>query len=467
MKGLVVAATKSGSGKTTVTLGLIASFKRRGFDVAPFKVGPDFIDPGHHSRVSGCVSRNLDGWMLSKSQNLESFRNHTASADIAVVEGVMGLFDGYDGRSESGSTAQIAKWLGLPVLLIVDANSMARSAAAIVQGFERFDRELKFAGVVFNNVASRRHLRFLKEAVEGNTKMPFLGGIMRDETISIPHRHLGLVTREDHPLTEDTIVKLADMIDESIRVDALLDLLPSVKPALASEKIHIEASGSKVRIGIARDNAFCFYYQDNLDLLKAHGAEIVYFSPMGDTALPDDLDGLYFGGGYPELYAQRLSENRSLRRQIRERHDNGMPIYGECGGFMYLCSGLVDLQGNHYPMVGCFPFTARMCSGLRQLGYREVVFVKETILGKPQQTVRGHEFHYSELIPGPHKPELVYRVSSNIDSQASKEGFQIGRCLGSYIHLHFASCLDVADYFVKVCEQYKQERFMYCETEGN
>ncbi len=386
---------------------------------------------------------------------------------MAVVEGVMGLFDGYSGRSEAGSTAQIAKWLGLPVLLIVDAKSMARSAAAVVQGFEGFDKALTFAGVVFNNIASPRHMAYLMEALQGNTKIPCLGGIQYDETISIPERHLGLVTREDHPLTEEQINRLADIVETSIDIDALMDLLPDIEDTATPRESMRKTQRNRVKIGVAIDNAFCFYYQDNLDLLETNGAEIICFSPTNDNRLPDDLDGLYFGGGYPELYAQTLMENRHLCDQIRIKQKDGMPIYGECGGFMYLCEELIDLEGIRFPMVGCFPFAARMLSRLKALGYREITFANDTILGKRDQTVRGHEFHYSELTQNHPKLETVYTISARAGAVKSKGGYQIGRCLGSYVHLHFESCPDVAGYFVKTCEQYRQERLTACETKRN
>ncbi|WP_246805205.1 cobyrinate a,c-diamide synthase, partial [Desulfosarcina cetonica] len=229
-----MAGTHSGAGKTTVTLGLMAALADRGYTVAPFKVGPDFIDPGHHGRITGRVSRNLDGWMLSEAYNRSAFARHAAGADIAVVEGVMGLFDGYDGRSEAGSTAQMAKWLGLPVVLVVGARSMARSAAALVQGFERFDDQLTFAGVLFNHLGSPRHLSYLQEAMAGHVRMPILGGLMRDTAIAIPERHLGLVTREDHDPSTAVRRDLAAMIESQLDLDALVRNLPEINPGAAA-----------------------------------------------------------------------------------------------------------------------------------------------------------------------------------------------------------------------------------------
>ena len=458
LKGLVIAGTSSGCGKTTITLGFLAALVRRGLKVAPFKVGPDFIDPGHHSRITGMISRNLDGWMLSKKYNLECFRNTAQTADIAVVEGVMGVFDGYDGKSESGSTAQMAKWLGLPTILIVNAKSMARSAAAVVMGFEKFDENLSYAGVIFNNLGSQRHLHYLTEAVKDDIHMPCLGGIIRDEDLAIPERHLGLVTREDHPLTDQVVDKLAGMIESSINLDGLLENLPELK--LAGKPIEAVAPkrSNPVRIGIARDNAFCFYYQDNLDLLEANGAELRFFSPVADKHIPPDLDGLYFGGGYPELFADQLAANTAMRKQIREQSRKGMPVYAECGGFMFLCAELRDTEGKRYPMVGCFPFATQMFSRLKALGYREITLTKDTLFGRAGQSMRGHEFHYSELINSKPGIDTVFRLTDKIGMQKPPEGFLVNRTLGSYNHLHFGSQPQVAAHFVDVCRNYRNER---------
>ena len=458
IKGLVIAGTHSGCGKTTITLGLMSALAQRGLKVAPFKVGPDFIDPGHHRRVCGVTSRNLDGWMLSKAYNLNSFRNAAATADIAVVEGVMGLFDGYDGKTESGSTAQMAKWMGLPTILIVDAKSMARSAAAVVLGFEKFDKDLNYAGIILNNVASDRHLHYLTEALERNVDMPCLGGIGRNEKISIPERHLGLVTVEDHPLTDAAMAALIEIIEKCINLDSLLESLAEFDPVADPEITDTDQTIPSVRIGVARDKAFCFYYPDNFDLLQAAGAELVFFSPISDKRLPADLDGLYLGGGYPELVADRLAANARLRKQIKAGSQEGMPIYAECGGFMYLCSELWNPKGIRYPMTGCFPFSAQMFPRLKALGYREITLTKDTIIGPAGQTIRGHEFHYSELRKSESAMETVYHLSDRVGVDKPPEGYYTNRTLGSYTHLHFGSQPQVAGHFVTACAAYQDER---------
>jgi cobyrinic acid a,c-diamide synthase len=453
----VIGGTKSGCGKTTISLGLMAALSRRGLRVAPFKVGPDFIDPGHHTRIVGAVSKNLDGWMLSKEYNLECFRRTAQAADVAVIEGVMGLFDGYDGKSEAGSTAQMAKWIGAPVILLVDAASMARSAAAVVMGFEHFDEQLNYAGVILNNLGSQRHLQYLADAMQERIKMPCLGGIIRNENIAIPERHLGLVTREDHPLTRQTIDGLADIIEKNIDLDMLLNALPEINlPRPGGEEIVVQEK--KVRIAVARDNAFCFYYQDNLELLEQHGAEIISFSPLTDGDLPQDVDGLYLGGGYPELFAGKLAENSGLRDRIRSKSRDGMPIYGECGGFMYLCEELVDQNNASYPMAGCFPFATKMFPRLKALGYREITLTGDTTIGKRGIRIRGHEFHYSELTRLAPGFQTVYQISDRSGLDRAPEGYQISQTLGSYNHLHFGSEPTVAGHFVENCRKYNHSR---------
>ena len=436
----------------------MAALTARGHTVAPFKVGPDFIDPGHHSRITGRVSRNLDGWMLSQAYNLDSFARHTADADIAVVEGVMGLFDGYDGRSEAGSTAQMAKWLGLPVVLVVGARSMARSAAALVQGFEGFDDALSFAGVLFNHLGSDRHLTYLKEAMDGHVRMPVLGGLMRDQSIEIPERHLGLVTREDHALSAETRTRLTGLIESRLDLDALLRMLPDVDLKEGAATPANGATPAAVRIGVARDAAFCFYYADNLELLAAAGARLVFFSPLTDGRLPEGLDGLYFGGGYPELHAGVLAANRTLRQQIRQLSRKNMPIYGECGGFMYLCREMGDIEGTVFPMTGCLPFGTRMLDRLKALGYREITQTRETVLGPAGQTMRGHEFHYSTIADGAMDGAGVYRATDRSGMDRAAEGLVAGQTLGSYVHLHLGSCPQAAQHFVTACGRWRDKK---------
>ncbi len=481
MKSLLVAGTHSGAGKTTVSLGLMAALTRRGLSVAPFKIGPDFIDPGHHARICGVPGRNLDGWMMPPEENRRIFHRAAArGADVAVVEGVMGLFDGVDGRSEDGSSSQAAKWLNAPVLLVVSARSMARSAAALVCGFENFDPDVRFAGVLFNHVGSPRHLAILREALEGHVNMPLLGALPRSAGVALPERHLGLVTAEDHPLTTDHIRRLADLTEEHIDLDALLARLPDRPPdpdfsgpiSTGSLSVKPDATGPDApsalpkdgpRIGVARDAAFCFYYPENLEFLEAAGARLIPFSPAADADLPEDLDGLYLGGGYPELAVEALSANESMRRAVLAASLAHMPIYAECGGFMYLCRSIRDLEGRQWPMTGVFPFAPRMSARLQRLGYREVRLRQSGLLGPAGTRLRGHEFHYSDLGPedaaaAASDPEItcLYDVERRRDGNRTEEGFLVRRTLGSYLHLHFGSCPAAAGAFAGACGQFQR-----------
>lgn len=467
MKGFVIAGTGSGSGKTTVSLAVMAYFQGLGLKVAPFKVGPDFIDPGHHTALTGRQSRNLDSWMLTREYNQQVFARGCQGADIAVVEGVMGLFDGYSGVDEAGSTAQMAKWLNLPVVLVVDSRSMARSVAAIVQGFENFDPDLTFAGVIFSKTGSERHYDYLREAVEANCKMASLGFMPRNDKIAIPERHLGLVTSDDHGIKPDVVAELVRMIHEHTSLGSMVKNLPEIHvPNIKYESKRIENNEhikksvqKKVRIAVARDRAFCFYYPENIEALEASGAEIVTFSPLEDKALPQNIHGIYLGGGYPELFAQELSINTTLMDEIAQRSLDGIPIYGECGGFMYLCRELTAMDSDRrFKMVGSFPFKVSMSKRLRSLGYRKIVLTEDTLVGKKGDTLKGHEFHYSSMdsdISLPDEIRIVYGACLRDGTRTSTQGFQINNTLGSYLHIHFGSLATAAGSFVASCRQFR------------
>lgn len=452
LSAFVIAGTHSGVGKTTVTLGLLAALRRRGLRVQPFKVGPDFIDPGLHRRVAGVASYNLDGWMLSRDFNLRSFNRHCRGKEVAVVEGVMGLFDGYEGKSERGSTAEMAKWLGLPVLLVVDASAMARSAAALVSGYLRFDPELNIIGVVFNRVGSEGHLLYLREAMASLPGTEVFGGLPQAEQVMIPERHLGLMTAEEGLVDGKFIRRLSRWITGALDLDRLRQ---RTRVALHAEEVGKQSKGKRekgVVIGVAQDKAFCFYYPENLNLLRGAGARLVPFSPIRDRSLPPGAKALYFGGGYPEIYARELAQNRSLREAVRGFVESGGLVYAECGGFMYLSQALIDPRGRSFPMVGVYPFKARMLSRLKSLGYREVAIGPGSFFPSGLR-VRGHEFHYSEPVgnltgkPGIRK---IYTVSSKAGN-GEQEGFLYKNCLASYIHLHLGSNPAVAQGWVEAC----------------
>ncbi|WP_285906672.1 cobyrinate a,c-diamide synthase [Pseudodesulfovibrio pelocollis] len=454
IKAFLIAGTHSGCGKTSVSLGIMASLARRGLHVQPFKCGPDFIDPGHHALACArggqpVASHNLDGWMLASETNRDIFNRYAAGCDVAVAEGVMGLFDGISGTGDEGSTAQLAKILGLPVILVVDARSMARSAAALVSGYARFDPAVPIVGVVFNRVGGESHAELLREAMTLLPDVPVLGCLPRDESLAAPSRHLGLVTAGDDQEGPDRYQRLADWVDSGMDMDALLAGLPAVEAVPPFEPIPELGT---VTIGVARDAAFCFYYEENLRLLREAGARLAEFSPIEDEHLPAGIQGLYLGGGYPELYSFELGQNTRLRREIREFCEAGHPVYAECGGFMYLMNDLATGRGR-YAMAGVFPLRAEMDENHRALGYREISTRATTLLGPAGVTARGHEFHYSFIREGLDDPVLtpVYTMRGRKGVIDSPEGFVAGNTLGSYVHLHFGSCPSLAGAFVRAC----------------
>ena len=440
---IVVAGTHSGVGKTTVATGIMAAFRRRGLRVQGFKVGPDFIDPTFHHVATGRPSRNLDGWMLSREANLDVFARAIDDADVAVIEGVMGLFDGKSAPSLAGTTAEMAIWLDATVVLVLDGAAMAGSAAAIVHGFDTLVSELRLSAVVCNKVASAKHFAYLRDAITAHCRPALLGYLPRDASFSIPERHLGLHLAHE-ALTEDRLCQLAEWIESHLDLDRLLELSARSKLAITPLK-ESPRKPERARIGIARDAAFCFYYHDNLELLRALGAELIDFSPIADPMLPLDLDGIYLGGGYPELHAEALSANESMQAAIAEFVANDAPVYAECGGFMYLTKAIVDVEGRSWPMAGIFPTTARMQKRLARLGYIEVETRDAEGWLSPGECARGHEFRYSVIDPMPETICRVYREPA--------EGYQVRSALGSYVHLHFLSCPSFAEGFVRDCAQ--------------
>jgi len=456
-KSLLISGTHSGCGKTSLTLGLLAALTRRGLACAPFKTGPDFIDPGLHALACGRVSHNLDSWMLSEAANREIFARYASGSDVAVAEGAMGLFDGASGTSERGSAAHMAKMLGIPVLLVIDASGMARSAAAVAQGFARFDPQLSLAGVVFNRVGGPGHREILSEAMM-QAGIRVLGYLPKAPELSLPSRHLGLVTAQDlgQDLGQDLdagqslpawLTRLADWVEAGTLLDALLEALPDRSMDVVQDAL---ATPRDVRLGVARDRAFCFAYAENLRLLEAAGAEIVPFSPLADARLPDNLHGLYLPGGYPELHAETLSQNSSMLADIHDFCRSGRPVYAECGGFMALMRSIVDAEDRSWPMAGVFPCTARMGTRFSALGYREARFTAGTPLGPQGTAARGHEFHYSRLEAAPPVQAVpaVYALAGRKGPLDTPEGFLLGNTLGSYVHLHFASNPALAGNFV-------------------
>lgn len=447
MIAFVVAGTASGVGKTTVALALMAAFRERGYIVQPFKCGPDFLDPGHHSALCGRPARNLDTWMLDGEANRAIFANAAGEADVAIVEGMMGLYDGVGGGNEEGSTAEIAKLLDLPVVLVLEAANSARSIAAVVKGFESFDHKLDFAGIVLNGVSSPDHFRMLEAAIREVTATPILGRIPRDPSITIPERHLGLHTIEEQPSFRRYASGLAEIARRYLDLSRLTELSSSrvTTPSAKSQaQVHPPQSRKpSVRIGVARDKAFSFYYEDNFDLLRENGAECVFFSPLADSHLPPNLDALYLGGGYPELYADTLSGNQPMSADIRSFAGSGKPVYAECGGLIYLGRSITLLDGKVFLMSEVLPLEFEMTPHLVQFGYVDVEFVSDCLLGAKGTTLRGHSFHCSRL-RSPGSLPTVYQARYSLSRLFQAEGFSYKNILASYIHLHFRGNPQVA-----------------------
>lgn len=411
------------------------------YRVQPFKVGPDFIDPGHHTRICDRASRNLDSFIMGEKGVIETFRRASADADFSIIEGVMGLYDGLD-STEIASTAHVAKILDVPVLLVIDARGVSRSLAAVVKGFSEFDN-VNIQGIILNNVGSERHVKLVRDSLtSAGINIPIIGALPKNKDISIPSRHLGL-----HMASENTLnVKLlSDFIEKHIDMEAVNNIANAYTPPYVELKEPEETFN--VRVGIAQDSAFCFYYQDSLDALKRQGADIVFFSLMSDD-LPQ-VDGLYLGGGYPELYAKEL-ESSGTREQIKKAADDGMPIYGECGALMYLNETLTT--DRTYRMAGILGAGSRMTDKLQGLGYTEAQVVSDSPLARKGTMIRGHEFHYSVTECG-RDARFAYRLRRGKGIIDGKDGLMEHNTLASYMHTHPAA-VSFAE-FLRLCRRYK------------
>jgi cobyrinic acid a,c-diamide synthase len=434
---------------------LIASLKRRGFKIQTFKVGPDFLDPSYLAVASERPCYNLDSWMTKKEYVLELFHRKTGDADIAVIEGVMGLFDGSDPSNSEGSTAEVACWLDAPVLLVVNVHGMARSLAAVVKGCVELEKDLRIAGIIANHSGSDHHREWLAQSLRSAFLPPLLGAIPRGGLPTLPSRHLGLLTADTQNLSPRILEQLADTFEKHVSLDTLLQLARSTSPPPIPEpSLEVEPVRNRISVGVAYDRAFHFYYHDNLDELKLRGCELIRFSPLEDKELPKDLNGIYLGGGYPEEYAEALADNQEMQRAIRQFARKGSPVYAECGGLMYLTRGIETNRAERYPMVGLLPVWSRMLSRLKSLGYVEVTLMRNSLWGEIGAKFRGHEFHYSEVTEPlydnpPWTP--VYRVKRRRSETTSLEGFQLKRILASYVHLHWASQPEAMEIFITRC----------------
>ncbi len=453
---VVVAATGSGVGKTTATVGLIAALRSRGLRVAAFKCGPDYLDPTYHRRAAGVTSHNLDGWMMGRDAVLATFMRASRGFDLAIIEGMMGLFDSATPTGDEGSTAEIAKWLSAPVLLVTDASGMARSIAAMAAGYAHFDRALNVAGVICNRVGSRGHLDMLRMA---STEVRVVGGLPADAELAFPERHLGLRSADEDAVPQRLFDAWGRLASEWLDLDAIISI------ARAAPELKIDGDRSSrhnghrsCRIGLAWDDAFHFYYEDNLRRLEESGAEIVKFSPSRDERLPE-VDGLYFGGGYPEVLARELSNNRRMIDSVRHFGESSRPIYAECGGLMYLAEAIRTLDGTTWPMAGLIPGVAVMSPRFQALGYVEVETRAPSILGPTGTRFRGHQFRYSTLDHnGAEALPHLYTVRPKWGAQF-EEGYMRQNLVASYVHAHWASNPAIPEALVRACANIRARRF--------
>jgi cobyrinic acid a,c-diamide synthase len=443
---LIIAGERSGVGKTTVTLALLAALRQRRKAVQSFKVGPDYIDPMFHTYITGRPCRNLDPVLTSEAYVQHCFASHSQTAECTLIEGVMGLFDGASGKDDTASTAHIARLLSVPVVLILNCSSTSRSVAAIAHGYRTFDLRIQVVGVVLNRVGSDRHLELLTQALEP-LNLPILGVLRRQEEIALPDRHLGLIPTAELKNLDTVIERLAHLGETCFDWERLLPLLGAHAPTPFPAAEAIERP--RVRVAIAQDPAFSFYYADNLDLLKTLGAELVPWSPMGDRALPENIQGLYFGGGFPEVFAAQLADNQPARQAVKAAIQSGMPTYAECGGLMYLCDRIIDFEQNAYAMTGIFPTAAVMGKRLT-LGYRQATALQDSCLVKKGDRFWGHEFHRSTLEQAP-EPPLIALEGYESRQQFASEGWRNYQVHAAYTHLHFGAQPQLAERFLDHC----------------
>ncbi|ADL69739.1 cobyrinic acid a,c-diamide synthase [Thermoanaerobacterium thermosaccharolyticum DSM 571] len=449
-KAFMIAGTHSGVGKTTITIGIIGYLSKKQ-KVIPFKIGPDYIDAAYHRFASGNSAYNLDVYMLGDDYVKKSFLKHALSGDVALVEGVMGMYDGINNTSY-GSSAHVAKLLNLPVVLVVDASGMAASVSALIKGYIEYDRDVKIAGVIFNRVGGEKHYKLLKECIERDLGIKAFGYLPHDDRISLPERHLGLMPifeiKENHNFSI-----LYDSIGEFIDVEGILDVcdVNFKKDDLIEEKVTAKTRET-VKIAIAYDEAFNFYYQDSFDALKEAGAELLPFSPLHDEALPKDISGIYIGGGFPEVFADKLSQNVRMLSLLKHNIDIGMPVYAECGGLMYLTKRIIDLDGNEHKMIGVFDLDAIMTKRLINFGYVEADVLQDNVLFKKGDVAMGHVFHNSK-VSGEFN-NFAYDVHKPNSKENWLCGYVYKNCLATYVHVNLFSYPNAVNRFIGKCKNY-------------
>ncbi|MDL2270443.1 Ni-sirohydrochlorin a,c-diamide synthase [Methanobrevibacter sp. OttesenSCG-928-I08] len=440
---LVLSGTGSAVGKTTISTGIMKALSKE-FNVQPFKVGPDYIDPSYHTLASGNTSRNLDSFFMNPSQIRDSYLKAMDNKDLAIIEGVRGLYEGIDSINDIGSTASVAKALNAPVVLIINSRSLVKSAAALVLGFKQLDPSINIAGVILNKVKNKNHYLKTKKSIETLVSVEVLGGIKRDDSIAIEERHLGLVPAIEKENSLIFIEKWSKIIEESIDLDRLIEIMKeSAKISKSREAIWTVKNKKKVKIAVAYDEVFNFYYKENLESLEANNARLEYFSPLKDEQLPD-VDAIYIGGGYPELFSKEISENKTLINDIKQFHLDNKPIYAECGGLMYLMNAI-----HNDKMVNIFPYKSILTDKVQALKYTIADVQEDNIISKKGESFNGHEFHYTKLLIDKPKNKMAFNILRGKGSFNNKDGFMEKNTLASYVHTHVAALPNFASNFTQ------------------
>lgn len=428
----VLSGSSSGVGKTSISCGLIFALKKLGYNIQPFKVGPDYIDPSYLSLASGNSTRNLDVWLMGKSGVLECFLDNSTS-DISLVEGVMGYYDGFSGDSNHSSTHHVASILKAPVILVLDASKTARSIAATALGFKKFHKNSRIQGIILNKLGSTKHEFLCRQALE-SLKIPILGCIPKDNELSLDSRHLGLIPTIESKLQSKIVIKIAKKIADFIDTKKLIQIIHNIESL--PKPIPKKSITPKTTIGVALDNSFNFYYQDNLEILKRQGAKIKFFSPTTNSKLPQ-CDSLYIGGGFPEIQGKILSKNQQMKNDIKKFAENEKVIYAECGGLMYLTNS-IRYDSKNYKMVGLFDGNTIMTKKMK-LNYTKATVLDNCLIANTSKKFHGHEFHYSEIQSIPSDSKFAYDLSIGEGIKNNKDGLMMYNTLASYGHLYFDS----------------------------
>lgn len=446
MKKILIAGTNSGVGKTTISLGIMQALTKRGLKVQPYKVGPDYIDPSYHTFITGRDSRNLDSYMLEDEKIKYIVNKASKDADISVVEGVMGLYDGFGIDLNACTSSYTSKILKAPVILVINGKAMSSSAAAMVLGYKELDKDVNIKGVIVNNVKTKTHYELIKEAIQKYCDVEVLGYFPPNEKFSIESRHLGLIPSVEMESLKEKFSDLGDEIEKYINVDRIIEIAES--DLLDSNfDLSLLPKFENKKVAIAYDKAFNFYYKENLELLEQMSVEIIKFSPLNDEHVPE-TDCIYIGGGFPEIFAKELHLNESMRLSIKNAHKKNIPIYAECGGLMYLGEKLKNSDGKIYDMVGIFKGTSEMTSSLRRFGYCDGIAKVDTILSYEGETIKGHEFHHSVFNSD---EECAYKMIKKRGNKVVDEwdgGYSKGNTLATYLHTHFYNNLDAIVKFV-------------------